>query len=180
MAPERLTPEQIKQVSGLVAQYITDQRAGYAPRALPLSAEQTTAMAGFFSPQLLEEVRLLHLRREHVANPSFYPMLRNIGFTNLPDQSRMGAITFRDVVVSHQPFSSPLLFHELVHAEQYRQLGVEHFAELYVAGFLRGGRYEAIPLEVNAYDLGRRYEANPQRVFQVADEVCRWVTEGRF
>ena len=63
-------------------------------------------------------------------------MLRTMGFPNLPDQSTMGAITFNDVVVSHEPFSSGLLFHELVHVEQYRQLGVPRFAELYVRGFL--------------------------------------------
>ncbi len=33
------------------------------------------------------------------------------------------------------------LFHELVHVEQYRQLGVPRFSELYVRGFLSGGRY---------------------------------------
>jgi len=43
-----------------------------------------------------------------------------------------------------------LLFHELVHVEQHRQLGIPRFADLYVRGFLSGGSYEAIPLEVNA------------------------------
>jgi hypothetical protein len=42
------------------------------------------------------------------------------------------------VVVSHQPFNHGLLFHELVHVEQYRQLGIQQFANLYVRGFLRG------------------------------------------
>ena len=64
----------------------------------------------------------------------------------------MAAITFCDVVVSHEPFSDGLLFHELVHVEQYRQLGVPRFSELYV-GFLNGGGYEEISLEVNAYTL---------------------------
>ena len=52
MAPPYLTPEQIAQVSGLVAQYITTQREKYAPRAIPLSPQQKTNMAGFFSPEL--------------------------------------------------------------------------------------------------------------------------------
>jgi len=46
--------------------------------------------------------------------------LVSLGFKNLPDQSGMGAITFCDVVVSHEPFSDGLLFHEHVHVEQYR------------------------------------------------------------
>jgi hypothetical protein len=178
MAPQ-LTPDQIAQVSGLVSQYISTQREKYAPRAIPLSAQPKAAMNGFFSPQLLEGTRLLVLQGERVANPDFYPMLRNLGFNNLPDQSTMGAITFSDVVVSHEAFSDGLLFHELVHVEQYRQLGIPRFSEFYVRGFLNGGSYEAIPLEVNAYTLGGRFEGNPDSQFSVADEVRKWAAEGR-
>jgi len=66
-----------------------------------------------------------------VSNPEFYPMLRNLGFNNLPDQSAMGV------------------------------------------------SYEAIPLEVNAYTLGGRFESDPRRMFSVEDEVGRWAAEGR-
>src|ERR1700693_422870 len=109
MAPQ-LTPDQIAQVSGLIAQYISTQRDKYAPRAIPLSAQQRVAMNGFFSTQLLEGTRLLVLRGERVSNPDFYSMLKSLGFDNLPDQSTMGAITFSDVVVSHVPFTDGLLF----------------------------------------------------------------------
>ena len=120
MPTPRLTSEQVSQVSGLVAQYIASHREKYAPRAIPLAAQQKAAMAGFFSQQLLVGTRLLVLRGERVANPDFYPMLKGLGFTNLPDQASMAAITFSDVVVSHEQFSNGLLFHELVHVEQYR------------------------------------------------------------
>jgi hypothetical protein len=179
MATPRLTPEQIAQVSGLVAQYIVTQCERYGPRAISLSAEQRAAMNGFFSPQLLEGTRLLVLQGERVANPDFYPMLRSLGFNNLPDQSTMAAITFSDVVVSHAPFTDGLLFHELVHVEQYRHLGIPRFSDLYVRGLLKGGSYEAIPLEVNAYTLGGRFEQNPVRQFSVADEVRSWLAEDR-
>jgi hypothetical protein len=62
----------------------------------------------------------------------------------------MGAITFSDVVVSHEAFSNELLFHELVHVVQYRQFGIARFSDLYLHGFRNGGCYEAIPLKVNA------------------------------
>jgi hypothetical protein len=136
-------------------------------------------MDGFFSSQLLESTRVLVLQGERVANPDFYPMLKGLGFKNLPDQSRMGAITFRDVVVSHEPFSDGLLFHELVHVEQYRQLVIPRFSELYVRDFMNGGSYEAIPLEVNAYTLERQFEVNPRQLFSVEDEVKKWHAEGR-
>jgi hypothetical protein len=71
-----------------------------------------------------------------VETPPFYVPLRRMGFTNLPSFSTMAAVTFCDVVVSHQPL--------LVHVEQW-QLGLLRFAELYVWGFLDG-----IPLGINA------------------------------
>jgi hypothetical protein len=136
-------------------------------------------MNGFFSPQLLEGMRLLVLKGDRVADPDFYPTLKSLGLKNLPDQTKMAAITFSDVVVSHEPFTNGLLFHELVHVEQYRQLGISRFSELYVRGFLNGGGYEAIPLEVNAYTLERRFESDPRRVFSVEDEVRKWAAGGR-
>jgi hypothetical protein len=83
-------------------------------------------------------------------------------------------------VVSHEPFTDGLLFHELVHVERYRQLGVPSFSGLYVRGFLNGGGYAAIPLERNAYMLGGRYEEDPARPFSVAEEVAEWIAEGWF
>ncbi len=178
-ATPALTPEQIAQVSGLVVQYISTQRDKYAPDATALSPQQRAAVGPFFSQKVLDGTRLLVLQGARVANPDFYPMLRSLGFRNLPDQSRMGAITFCDVVVSHEPFSDGLLFHELVHVEQYRQLGIPRFSELYVRGFLNRGSYEAIPLEVNAYTLGGSFETNPSRVFSVEEEVRQWHAAGR-
>lgn len=179
MASPRLTSDQITEVSRLVAAYISTQRQKYAPRAVALTAQQLAAVAAFFAPELLGNTRLLLLQGERVANPDFYPMLRNLGFENLPDQSTMSAITFCDVVVSHEPFSNGLLFHELVHVEQYRQLGIQRFADLYVRGFLKGGTYESIPLEVNAYMLEDRFRREPHSRFAVQQEVASWAAKGR-
>jgi hypothetical protein len=175
----KLNPDQVAQVSELVTGYISGQRGKYAPRAIPLSTQQRAPMEPFFAQEVLDNVRVLVLENERVLNPEFYPMLRGLGFRNLPDQSAMDAITFCDVVVSHERFTAGLLFHELVHVEQYRQLGIPRFSELYVRGFLNGGSYEAIPLEVNAYALGGRFEADPNQMFSVQNEVRKWHAEGR-
>ena len=176
----KLTPDQIAQVSELVVGYISAQREKYAPRAVPLSAQQRAPFEPFFARKVIDSVRVLVLEVERVPNPDFYPMLRGLGFNNLPDQSAMDAITFCDVVVSHERFTAGLLFHELVHVEQYRQLGIPRFSELYVRGFLNGGSYEAIPLEVNAYSLEERFRRDPRRTFSVQAEVGQWLAEGRF
>ena len=118
-------------------------------------------MDGFFLPDVPDVARVLVLHGLGVENPPFYPMLAGMGFSNLPDFSPMAAITFSDVVVSHVPFTDGLLFHELVHVEQCRQLGFRRFSELYVRGFLASGGH-GIPLEANAYALGRQFEGNPR------------------
>jgi len=175
-----LSAEQISQVSGFVADYISTQRKKALPNATPLGHNQLRSMEGFFPQEVLYGVRLLVLEGTRLENPPFYQMLRQMGLVNLPDFSTMAAVTFYDVVVSHQPFSEGLLFHELVHVEQYRQLGLPRFAELYVRGFLAGGGYDGIPLERNAYLLQDRFERDPEIWFSVADEVTAWIGEGRF
>jgi hypothetical protein len=37
-----------------------------------------------------------------------------------------------------------------------------------------------IPLEINAYELGGRFEEHPERAFSVEAEVASWVRQGRF
>src|SRR5919109_940506 len=100
-ATPRLSPDQIAEISRLVAAHILAQRDRYAPRAVPLAEQQRAPLAAFFSPELLGNTRVLVLASERVPNPGFYPMLRAMGFQNLPDQSAMAAITFYDVVVAH-------------------------------------------------------------------------------
>jgi len=69
------------------------------------------------------------------------------------------------------PLENALLFHELVHAVQYKHLGLMGFSERYVRGFLSGGAYEEIPLEKQAYALEAQFAANPYRPFSVEQEV---------
>jgi hypothetical protein len=179
-ASPQLTPEQVQQLSVAVSQYIASQREVYLPEAFPLTEEQRQAVQGFFLPEIIDGARLVVLQNARVQNPNFYPQLLQLGFRNLPDFRLMAAITFGNVVVSHQPFTEGLLFHEFVHVEQYRQLGIPQFSNLYVRGFLTGGGYEGIPLERNAYALGARFEAYPRERFSVSDDVTEWIRNDRF
>jgi hypothetical protein len=180
MAMPQLSPEQIDQISGAVAEYIETQRHRFQSRSAKLSNAQKAAVDRFFRADLLETTQVLVLEKERIGNPGFYPMLIGIGFSNLPDFALMEAVTLRDVVAFHGPITIGTLFHELVHVEQYRRLGVARFSELYARGFLNGGGYHGIPLEMNAYELGVRFEAHPDRTFSVENEVASWIREGRF
>ena len=93
-------------------------------------------MDGFFLPQVLDTTRLRVLTESRVENPPFFVPLRRVG---LPACQLLhhGGGDLLEMVVSHQPFSDRLLFHELVHVEQYRQLGIPPFAKLYVPGITR-------------------------------------------
>src|SRR5215467_13972626 len=170
----KLSPAMIGQLVSMVEDYISSSQKKYAPQAVPLTEDQRTAMQPFFPAESLDAVRLCVLRGSRVPNPSMYTMAKMMGIRNLPDFSDMAAITFVDVVVSHEDFSNDLLFHELVHVVQYAQLGVKEFARRYVQGFIDGGSYEEIPLEKNAYALEGRFSANPDQPFSAADEVLRW------
>ncbi len=171
-----LSTQQVAAFSQEVAGYIRAQRASYVGRAAPLSFSDIWLR--FFPAADLERVRVLQPGQERVPNPPFYGELEKLGFTGLPDFTTMAAITFDDVVVFHDPMTPQLIFHEMVHIVQYRLLGIDEFARLYVRGYLRGG-YAGTPLEVCAYDLDGRFIMGSVG-FNVEAEVRSWITNGRF
>jgi hypothetical protein len=179
MGTPMLTCDEIADLVQQVSQYISSQRIAYLDVAAPIQSTHRDSIAGFFPIELLAITRITAVAKP-VDNPPFYPALRQRGFYNLPDFSTMAAITFVDVIVSHVPITSALLFHEMVHAVQYTKLGLNQFSRHYVEGFLYGGCYERIPLEMNAYQLEERFKANPGRSFSVEAEVQQWVSAGKF
>jgi hypothetical protein len=118
--------------------------------------------------------------RGRPSEPSFYPQLRTMGIQNAPAFSQMAGITFQDVVVHVEALTEELLFHELVHAVQYKHLGLQGFAERYVRGFFTGGSYEEIPLERQAYELEARFSAGPHTAFSVEADVERRIRSNQF
>ena len=181
-----LSSEQIASLTLEVAQYIRAQREGYYSRAVPLTFSELWSR--FFSADDLQRIRAVQagvaaqpakfVGAERVPNPPFYADLEKLGFTGLPDFSAMPAICFDDVVVFHEPLTPQLIFHELVHVVQYRLLGVDEFARLYVRGYLHGG-YSGTPLEICAYQLDGRFIMGSVG-FDVEAEVRAWMENGRF
>ena len=165
-----------------VAEYIERQRQAFRHKAVPLNANQMATMQPFFPTSALDPTRVVVLTGERVGNPPFYGQLVQMGFdpAALPNFALMTAIAFVDTVVSHEVFTDRLLFHELVHVVQYEKLGLAEFTAKYVKGFLSGGTYEAIPLEMNAYELDARFAATPARPFSVQAEVQAWIHRGGF
>jgi hypothetical protein len=161
----------VEKVSGWVADYIQTHQELYSPKGCCLEPSIRTQLEPFFSASLLDSVRW-SIEDPKIKDPIFFRELVKAGLKNLPSFSNMAAITFANVIVHRVPLSPELAFHEMVHAEQYRQLGIAKFAERYVKGFLAGGEYMEIPLEKQAYALEARFSRNPKKHFSVEEEVA--------
>jgi hypothetical protein len=177
MPAPSLGPKQIEQLTDWVATYIADQRSHFHDRAQAISAENMSTLRSFFPMEILSGVRVAQGR---ASEPPFYSLLRALGIRNAPPFSDMAGITFEDVVVHVEPLTTSLLFHELVHAVQYKHLGLNGFAKRYVRGFLTGGSYEEIPLEKQAYGLEDRFIRDPSRPFSVEQDVTEWIRGDKF
>ena len=183
-----ISDQQSAALSAAVAEYIHAQREHYLGRSAPLSFSELWHR--FFAETDLQRIRAVQAGASdplavanaaatgRVPNPPFYADLESLGFTGLPNFAHMPAITFDDVVVFHEPLTPQLIFHELVHVVQYRLLGVQEFARLYVRGYLRGG-YAGTPLEICAYELDGRFIMGSVG-FDVEAEVRAWIAENRF
>jgi len=185
-AQPQLSQQQVASLTQAVAGYIRAQREQYFSRSVPLTFSELWSR--FFSAEDLRRIRAVQAEASaqpaglegpwRIPNPPFYPDLEKLGFTGLPNFSTMPAITFDDVVVFHDPLTPQLIFHELVHVVQYRLLGIDEFARLYVRGYLQGG-YEGTPLEICAYELDGRFIMGSVG-FDVEAEVRAWMENGRF
>jgi len=174
---KNLSPAMVSQLASMVESYISDSRKKYAPQAIPLTDAQRSTMQPFFSAPILDSARLCVLRGTRVSNPSMYAMAKMMGIRNLPDFAAMTAITFVDVIVSHQEFTDALLFHELVHVAQYAQMELKEFASRFVNGFIQAGSHEEISLEKKAHALVDRFSLG--QLFSVDEELRQWWETGK-
>lgn len=157
--------------------WIKEQRLAYRPLGKVLPEQTVAQFSPYFETSLLKKVRLLMVPA--LENPGFLEAYRtSFADKGLPllDFTSFSGITFVDTIllVDEFPAADPVatLFHELVHAVQYEILGPEKFVELYILGWVNQGfNYAAIPLEMDAYELQNRFEADPGESFSVRDEV---------
>ena len=177
-APVEPSPEQIAQAVGWLSDYLTGQREHYFPVATPLSRQRKALLWPYFSPELLDQIRVLDLHGARVAVPEFFAEVRAHGF-DPPEITHMDSLTFVDVVVFNQELTERALFHALVHAVQIRILGLKRYSELWVDSFIKTKTHFTVPLEVHAFSLASKF-LRPAERFSVEDQVLRWVTDGRY
>lgn len=168
-------------VARLGRSWVTDQRERHRPLAGPVEPDRRAALEPFFAGWVLDAVRVRVVER--IDPPPLVGTLTSLGIPLPLEIDRIAGIAFVDTVALldsvPEPGRTPLLFHELVHVVQYRELGVRGFVERYVAGWLAGGRrYAAIPLERDAYALQRRFRAAAEP-FDAESEILRLLGVGR-
>ena len=157
-----------------LATHVREQRERYFSLARPLTNKQKAMMWPYFSPSLLDRVRIVELRGERVPNPPFYEEARAMGFDNLPEWTHMNSITLVDLLVFNETVTNRALFHALVHAVQFEVLGVEMYCQRFVRSFVEMKLHFSVPLEAHTFALEAKFAANPADRFSVEDRVRLW------
>ena len=173
----RMVKPLVPLISWITAGYIGYHRKRLLGESNPIPENARAHLRGYFSDAVLEQTRIVQAAMPEAI---VYPLGKILGIKGLLEMSSIGAITLIDVIAYPEQLGVSTLFHELVHVVQYRVLGLKRFAELYVAGFLRGGGYFGIPLEKQAYELGARFDEEAEKVFSVEEEVIRRSAAGLF
>ena len=176
----KLDDEQIRRAIADVSDYLRRQRKHYYPLGTALSDRHRAMMQSFFSPGLLDRIRIVELSGARIPIPAFYSEAKIRGFGNLPDIQHMASLTFVDVVVCSEKLTERELFHGLVHAVQFNVLGADLYCDLYVRGFLRTQAHFTVPLEAHAFALDSRFVQHPTEGFSVEAQVRLWMKEGRY
>ena len=163
----------------LTESWIDQQRQDYYQLGSRLGADNNGTLYTYFEKALLEEVRLYV--GPLIQGPAWFPEkvkeLNAEGYEVEFDFDALEGITFVDVVVLSDKIApkdyrgrQSVIFHELVHAVQYKLLRLETFTRHYILGLHASGfRYSQIPLERMAYALQRDFEQGSQ--FRVLDRI---------
>jgi len=179
-ASSELSESQIAEAIERVSSYLRAQREHFIRAAIPLPGRRKAAMWPYFSPALLDRVRIVELDGERIPNPPFYEEARALGFVNLPECTHMHSLTFLDVVVFNEKLTDRSLFHGLVHVVQFEVLGLERYTELFVRSFIKTKLHFSVPLEAHTFSLESKFAANPVESFSVEDRVRLWARQGRY
>jgi hypothetical protein len=150
-----------------VRAWVEAQLAAHASGAVPIAGLGFERLPRCFSAALLSETRSVTVARIPI------PPFSAFGLPELASIETMGVsgVTFKNVCFVHASVRSESIHcHELVHAVQWRALGVDQFMLTYAMGLLQHG-YAHSPLEAMAYDLQSQFDRG--RVLADAEALIR-------
>lgn len=122
-----------------------------------LTADERHAYAQRLDPRTLDRARVRRVARfPGRLFDRLLPMLARgarLDFAGSRGLTLGSLILIHREIDFHAPFGRSLLFHELVHVDQFRRLGVRGFVREYVRSLIEDGlEYRKISLEIEAYD----------------------------
>src|ERR1700751_3941793 len=79
------TDAQLRDAVDRGSTYLREQRERYLSKASPLTPPRKAIMWPYFSPELLDQVRIVELYGDRLPNPPFFQEAKALGFTNLPE-----------------------------------------------------------------------------------------------
>jgi hypothetical protein len=163
-------------------EWIRQMRDRHVESARPLDLSERAALKDYCDAEILRSVRVKEV--SEIEKPPFYDALRSqLAFVGMRfdfDFTAVDGLTFDNcILIRARPLAPDLLFHELVHVEQYRQLGIPRFAAAYIRGFAENGfRYQEIPQEKIAFSLTERFALN--ETFSLREEVVSWLAAQKY
>ena len=162
-----MTEQEFRAFYPVVFGWVQQTLRHYAAAARPVSSFGFQRLPNFYAADTLANAKAVAVDKVPV------PPLSAMGLERFADFERMAAagITYLDTyfLLADRVQDESLHFHELVHVIQWRILGPERFLWLYADGLERHG-YRDSSLEVMAYDLQARFDAN-EKPFEVSREV---------
>lgn len=180
MGPVDLPEKRIAEMVSGVAAYLRGERELYFPASEHLTSGWKKAVQPYFSKTLIDRVRTVVLKGARIPPPPFYSEAVALSSGSFPDFVHLASVTYSDVIVFHDEINPRTLFHGLVHATQMAFLGLDHYTDLYVRGFVKTRSWLAIPLEAQAYQLDARFAMPSTAPFSVEDEVKSWTEQGQY
>lgn len=166
-------------IAAQAQEWIDQQRAMHLPQARPLTDSERAALSRHFSAEILTRARVAFVER--ISNPPFLAaLLQQLSLfgKRVPfDFSHSAGITFGEcILIPGKALPLDLLFHEMVHVEQYSFLGISGFARAYVQGIVNSDFiYERIPLEIIAFEMSDRFTSG--QAFSVNAELADWLRQ---
>jgi hypothetical protein len=156
-------------------EWIRGLQRDHSATATPLPERMQDHLAKFFPASTVERVRV-----STVSEIPMPPFLMEAVGAGLPllDFHLMAAFTAEILVLINpvrisglEATAGAILFHQVVHAHQYGELGLGNFIHEYMSGVVASWNYRAIPLELVAYAAQDRYVLNPEEAFSVHEMV---------
>lgn len=150
--------ERLRKLTGKLSgirDWIENTIASYQSWATPVAELELPHLGRYFSKELLQEAKTVHL-----AHLPPLPPFEEIGLeeaTGSEEPVIYEAVTYGDTIFLGENLQSEVLyFHELVHVIQWNRLGKENFLLAYLAGLLDFG-YRSNPLEKIAFGLQEKF-----------------------